>query len=104
MLSAWRNGQIAPMHHRGYSVFGTDRRQIRRETVVRRGQPWSSWLVGLILEGRGSKGLGRPCAGLGLPVIPFANFGAQKNLGFPTFAKCPRIGEKACCLRFLDAG
>ena len=78
------------MHHRGYSVFGPDRRQIRRADVVSRGQPWSIWLAGLIPAGRGSKGLGRPCAGVGLPVIPFANFRRAKKLGFAPLLKMPK--------------
>jgi hypothetical protein len=55
--------------------------------VVSRGQ---CRLVGLIPAGRGSKGLGRPCAGLGLPDIPFANFRRAKFLRFAPLLEMPK--------------
>ena len=103
-ISAWRIRPIAPMHHRGDSVLGVDCRRFGRSGVVKRGQAWWMPARWSVLEGRGSKGLRPPCKGVGLPLIPFENFGAQKNLAFAPSPKCPRIGEKACCLRFLDAG
>lgn len=54
--------------------------------------------------GRGSEGLGRPCAGLGLPVIPFANFGAQKNLGFVPLLKMPKDWLQGTLAAFSGCG
>ena len=77
---------------------------MRRSSVVSLGQAW--WMLARrsVLEGLGSKGLRRPCAGLGLPVIPFANFGAQKNLGFSPLLKMPKDWREGVLLAFSGCG
>ena len=102
VLSAWRNGTMAPMHHRSYSGLGMDRRRFGRSSVVKRGEAacWRGFRAG-----QGSKGLGPTLQQCRTPRHTFAKFfAAQKNLGFAPLPRCPRIGGKAVRLRFLDAG
>ena len=92
------------MHHRGDSVLGVDCRRFGRSGVVKRGRTWSSWPVGRFWQGRGSKGPRRPCAGLGLPVIPFANFRRAKFLGFPPLLKMLKDWREGVLLAFSGCG
>jgi len=104
-LSAWRDGPIAPLHHGSASGFGADRRHFRRSGVVKRGRAWSMLACRADSGRPGEQGPWPTVCRSGTPRHTFRKFfAAQKNLGFPTFAKCPRIGGKAVRLGFLDAG
>ena len=57
-----------------------------------------------VSEGRGSKGPRRPCAGLGLPNIPFANFRRAKKFRFCPFLKMPKDWREGVLLAFSECG
>ena len=72
--------------------------------MVKRGQAW--WMLARrsVLEGRGSKGLRPPCKGVGLRLIPFANFRRAKFLGFPPLLKMPKDWREGVLLACSGCG
>ena len=103
-LSAWRNGTIAPMHHRGASHFGTDCKQIRRSSVVSLGQAWSTLACRSVLAGPGEQGPAPTVCRSGTPLIPFANFRRAKKFSICPFSKMPKDWREGTLAAFSGCG
>lgn len=101
-LSAWRNGPIAPLHHRGDSVLGVD---CGRSGMVKRGQAWSGVVDAGSLVGSGRAGGARARADR-VQVWDSASYLSQifrraKKLGFAPLLKMPKDWRKGTLAAFF---